>query len=449
MPIDVLMPQLSPTMTEGRLAKWTRAVGDKISAGDVIAEVETDKATMEIEASDDGIIHAIIGEVGADLPVGAPIAVLRGKDETVAADYKPTSKAKSPSAATGDAVATASGDMAVEKPASTQAHETVASVPVVSTGILPKINLAGGSVQAVPVGHVAAPGERVKASPLAKRLAGQRGVDLSGVAGTGPHGRIVADDVVKAPVGGGARAIVRRPDSVTKLTPMRKAIASRLLASKQTVPHFYLSTSVRMDRLMDMRQQMNDRLSAFGVRPSGGADAPKVKLSVNDFIVKACAMGLRDYPAANAAWNGDSVVSFGNVDISVAVSIDGGLITPVVANADQKELVKISAEVKQLAADARAGKLKPEQYEGGSFSLSNLGMYGVEDFAAIINPPQAAILAVGVTQETVLVEDGEMFPAQVMKMTLSVDHRVIDGALGAELLGAIKEYLENPITLIM
>lgn len=438
MPIDVLMPQLSPTMTEGRLAKWTRAVGDKISAGDVIAEVETDKATMEIEASDDGILHMIVGEVGADLPVGTPIAVLRGKDEAVAADYKPVSKAKSASAATGDAVATASGDMAVEKPASTQAHETVASVPVVSTGILPKINLAGGSVQAVSVGVVVAPGERVKASPLAKRLAAQRGVDLSGVPGTGPHGRIVAEDVMHAPVGGGARAIVRRPDSVAKLTPMRKAIASRLLASKQTVPHFYLSTSVRMDRLMDMRQQMNTVL-----------EAKKVKLSVNDFIVKACAMGLRNFPAANAAWNGDSVVSFGNVDISVAVAIDGGLITPVVANADQKSLVNLSAEVKQLAADARAGKLKPEQYEGGSFSLSNLGMYGVEDFSAIINPPQAAILAVGVTRETVLVEDGEMFPAQVMKMTLSVDHRVIDGALGAELLAGIKEYLENPITLIM
>lgn len=444
MPIDVLMPQLSPTMTEGRLAKWLKKEGDKISAGDVIAEVETDKATMEVEASDDGIIHQIIGQAGEDLVVGVPIAVLKKAGEEVAADYKPTSKAKS--VATGDVTPVAGGDVAIEKPASTQVHEQVQSVPVISTAVMPKINTSG---VAAPVATASHDG-RVKASPLARRMAKEKGVDLSGVAGTGPHGRVVAKDIAGAPVGGfgGSRAIVRRPDSLTKLTPMRKAIASRLLASKQTVPHFYLTANVRMDALMELREQLNAHFAAQTPQDKEGGKKP-LKLTVNDFIVKACGLGLRDYPAANAAWNGDSVVQFGNVDVSVAVAIDGGLITPIVANADQKTLQQISGEVKQLAAAAREGKLKPEQYEGGSFSLSNLGMFGVDQFNAIINPPQAAILACGKTSETVLVEDGEMFPAFVMTMTLSVDHRVIDGALGAELLGAIKRYLETPALMLV
>jgi pyruvate dehydrogenase E2 component (dihydrolipoamide acetyltransferase) len=426
MPIDVLMPQLSPTMTEGRLAKWSKAVGDKISAGDVIAEVETDKATMEVEASDDGILHAIVGEIGADLPVGAPIAVLRGKDEKVAADYKPVSKVK--------AAAPASAEASAAAPVAAVASVPVAA-PVMASAVMPKMNVTSTPVAAV-VGH----GERVKASPLARKIAEQRGVDLSGVAGTGPHGRVVAEDVTKAPVGGfgGSRAVVRKADALQKLTPMRKAIAARLTASKQTVPHFYLTADVRMDALMQVRAQLNGHL-----------EAQKVKVSVNDFIVKACGMALRDYPAANAAWNGDSVVVFGNVDISVAVSIDGGLITPIVANADQKSLVQVSGEVKQLAADARAGKLKPEQYEGGSFSLSNLGMYGVDEFSAIINPPQAAILACGAAKEQAVVTEGGIEIGSVMKMTLSVDHRVIDGALGAELLASIKKYLETPVILVM
>lgn len=436
MPIDVLMPQLSPTMTEGRLARWVKAEGDKISAGDVLAEVETDKATMEVEASDDGILHKIVGEIGTDLPVGSPIAVLRGKDEKVAADYQPTSKAKTGSQDVRVSGSQEESGTAVVEPASTQKHENVQHVATVSTGILPKINTSGAPAAA----RLAEAGERVKASPLAKRMAKDKGVDLSGVAGTGPHGRIVAEDVLKAPVGGfgGSRAVVRRSDSVVKLTPMRKAIASRLLASKQTVPHFYLTAEVRMDALMGVRTQLNGHL-----------EAQKVKVSVNDFIVKACGLALRDYPAANAAWNVDSVVQFGNVDVSVAVSIDGGLITPIVENADQKSLVQISKEVKQLAADARSGKLKPEQYEGGSFSLSNLGMYGVDEFSAIINPPQAAILACGAAKEQAIVTEGGIEIGQVMKMTLSVDHRVIDGALGAELLAAIKKYLETPVILVM
>lgn len=438
MPIDVLMPQLSPTMTEGRLAKWTKKEGDKISAGDVLAEVETDKATMEVEASDDGILHMIVGEVGADLPVGAPIAVLRGKDEKVAADYKPKSKAKSQGGqtmATGDVSPTHAGDVAVATPASTQVHETVQSVPVVSSAILPKVN--AGAAPSV-MQSAASSGGHVKASPLARRMAQQSGVDLSGVVGSGPGGRVVAEDVKHAPAGGGVRRVTRRNDEVQKLTPMRKAIASRLLASKQTVPHFYLTAEVRMDALMAVRMQLNAHL-----------ESQKVKVSVNDFIVKACGLALRDHPGANAAWNGDSIVMFGNVDISVAVAIEGGLITPIVASTDQKSLVQVSGEMKQLVADAKAGKLKPEQYEGGSFSISNLGMYGVDEFSAIINPPQAAILACGAAMEKPVVGEAGLEIGNVMKITLSVDHRVIDGALGAELLASIKHYLETPVLLVM
>lgn len=418
MPIDMLMPQLSPTMTEGRLAKWLKKEGDAIKAGDVVAEVETDKATMEVESSSDGIIHKIIGTVGVDVLVGTPIAILKKKDETVPADYVPVSKAAAKAEA--PAAASAAAPVAAAAPA-----------PVMAAAVLPTINT---SVQtAAPVTHS---GDRVKASPLARKLAKDKGVSLNAVAGSGPYGRVVAEDVMKAQTG--TRQIVRRPDAVEKLTPMRKAIANRLTASKQTVPHFYLNARVRMDDLLALRAQLN-----------GYLEAQKVKLSVNDFIVKACGLALRDFPKANAAWNGDSVVVFGNVDVSVAVSIDGGLITPIVANADQKSVVQISSEVKQLAADARAGKLKPEQYEGGSFSLSNLGMYGVDQFAAIINPPQAAILACGAAVEQPVVVDGMVDVGHVMDITLSVDHRVIDGALGAELLGAIKGYLEAPAVMLL
>ena len=415
MPIDVLMPQLSPTMSEGRLGKWLKKEGDKVSAGQVLAEVETDKATMEIEASDDGIIHKIIGKSGDDIQVGVPIAVLRGASETVAADYQPKSKAAP------KAEAPAAAPVVAAAPA-------MAAPAAVVAPVMPSFN-----VSAVGAGSSS---NRVKASPLARRMAKLQGLDLGAVSGSGPHGRIQAKDLANAV--GGARSIVRRGDSVEKVSPMRKAIAARLTQSKQTVPHFYLTANVRMDALMDVRAQLNAFL-----------EAKKQKVSVNDFIVKACALALKDFPMANAAWNGDSIVVFGNVDISVAVAIEGGLITPIVANADQKTLVQVSGEIKKLAADAKAGTLKPEQYQGGSFSVSNLGMYGVDSFSAIINPPQAAILACGKTMETVVVQDGTPGVAQVMSMTLSVDHRVIDGALGAELLAAIKGYLESPAVMLV
>jgi pyruvate dehydrogenase E2 component (dihydrolipoamide acetyltransferase) len=415
MPIDVLMPQLSPTMTEGRLARWLKKEGDSIKAGDVVAEVETDKATMEVEASDDGIIHQIIGQPGQDMPVGAPIAVLKKPNETVAADYKPASKAKL--VASGEA---APASLAPQGQPTVVSGEMKSEPPILSRpeAVMPKINVIET--------HAPVTTGRVKASPLARRLAQGKGLDLSAVAGSGPKGRVVAKDVAGAQPGG-ARAVTRKGDSLQKLSPMRKAIAAKLTASKQTVPHFYLKLRADMTRAIAMRAELNEGLAGQGV-----------KLTVNDFVVKACALALRNYPAANAAWNGDSIVQFGNVDVAVAVAIEGGLITPIVTSADHKPLPQLSAEIKQLAAQARDGKLKPGQYEGGGFSVSNLGMYGIEEFSAIINPPQAAILAVGKADEQ-----------NKLALTLSVDHRVIDGALGAELLGAIKSYLEKPSLMLV
>ncbi len=413
MPIDLLMPQLSPTMTEGRLTSWLKKEGDKISAGDVIAEVETDKATMEVEATDDGILHQIIGKAGDDIQVGVPIAILAEEGEDVKSDYKPTSKV-------------------VEKPAET-AVPAAAPAPVAMPA--PAAPVAAASA---PTPAAASGGARVKASPLAKRLAQKMGVALGSIMGSGPHGRIIKKDVQTGQRGSvGNTPIVRHADTSEKVAPMRKAIAARLTAAKQHVPHFYLTADVEMDAVLEARAQINDYTN--------------VKLTVNDFIIKACANALANNPQANAAWANDSVVTYGNVDMSVAVSIEGGLITPIVQNADQKSLMQISTEIKELATAARANSLKPEQYEGGSFTVSNLGMYGVKEFSAIINSPQAAILACGAAKAQVLADpdSGEFYAASVMSITMSVDHRVIDGALGAELLADIKAYLENPITMLV
>lgn len=404
MPIDVLMPQLSPTMTEGRLAKWTRKPGDKVSAGDVLAEVETDKATMEIEAIEDGTVHVLLAEAGADIAVGTPIAVLQKGGEKIPADYKPQGKVA----------------VKEEKAEVVAAVAPVVAAPAMAAPVAVAMPVVANVVSAAPVQG----GVRGVASPLARKLAKEKGVDVSALDGSGPRGRVVAKDVLSS---GKGRAIVRRPDAVEKLSPMRKAIAGRLTASKQTIPHFYLTRRADLRRAMQLREELNSVLAAQGV-----------KVSVNDMIIKACGLALARHPAANAAWNGDSVVLWGNVDISVAVAIEGGLITPIVQNADAKGLPQISTEMKQLAADARAGKLKPAQYEGGGFSISNLGMYGIETFSAIVNPPQAAILAVGAAQE-----DGKV------SLTLSVDHRVIDGALGAELLADIVLNLEQPTRLVL
>jgi pyruvate dehydrogenase E2 component (dihydrolipoamide acetyltransferase) len=427
MPIEILMPALSPTMTEGNLARWLVKEGDKIKSGQVIAEIETDKATMEVEAVDEGVIGKIMVPDGAQaVKVNDLIALLLedGEDKNALEGYAANSN--SPAIA-----APAKKDAA---PAA--ATSAPASAPAASTS-----------------------GEKIFASPLAKRVAEQGGVSLSGIEGTGPHGRIIKADVEeamasgsvksgKAAAKGGATALVGRnpQESIdVPLSMMRKVIATRLLESKQNVPHFYLSVDIEMDNLLNARKQLN---SAAEAALKDKDAQPAYKISVNDMIVKATAQALRDVPEANASWGGDRIIQFNNVDVSVAVAIDGGLITPIVRNADQKSLSTLSNELKDLIKRARAGKLQPEEFQGGGFSISNLGMYGIKQFNAIINPPQACILAVGATDERVVVKKGQMQVANVATLTLSSDHRVVDGAVGAVFLEALKRYLENPLAMM-
>lgn len=414
MPIDILMPQLSPTMSEGRLAGWKVKEGDVVASGDILAEVETDKATMEVEASDDGVIHKIIGQAGKDIQVGEAIAILKEEGEEVAKNYEPTS---------------AVAQVETEEESEADDEKTTTKSKVASQTVVREARLAPD------VPEVKATKGDVKISPVARKLAEVNGIDISRLVGTGPKGRIVKEDVEQSMVGSGS--VIRRGQNSKEVhAPMRKAIAKRLTESKQETPHFYLNASVNMNALLDARQQLNARANG------------QYKLTVNDFIIKACAVALRDNPDSNVSWYDDAMIRYGNVDISVAVATDGGLITPILENADQKSLVKLSNEMKDLASKARAGTLKPEEYQGGNFSLSNLGMYGVKNFSAIINPPQAAILAVGGAEERVIVKDGQTQVASVMDICLSVDHRAIDGAVGALLLKSIKENLENPIVLV-
>jgi len=427
MPIDVFMTQLSPTMTEGKIARWLKKEGDVLESGEVLAEVETDKATMEVEVVDEGILHKILTPEGSLVAVGLPIAVIAEEDEEVPADYLP---------ANGDA-----------SPA-----EEVASAPEV---VADPAAVASAPVAAAPA-PVAKTG-RIKASPLARRLAKQKGINLAAIQGTGPKGRIVKADVENASrrgisLGGAAAALTPPPvrplpqgplpyheDEFDRIenSMMRKAISRRLTESKQTVPHFYLSVDVSMDRLMDLRAQLNEA--------ANGA----FKLSVNDFIIKAVAKGLVDVPAANASWTDSHTLQHKHAHISVAVAIEGGLITPVVRFAEQKAITDISAEVKELAGRARAGELQPNEYSGGTFSISNLGMYGVKQFSAIVNPPEGAILAVGGTEERAVAENGNVIVKKMMTLTLSCDHRVVDGAVGAEFLAALKKHIECPAGLLI
>jgi pyruvate dehydrogenase E2 component (dihydrolipoamide acetyltransferase) len=425
MATHILMPALSPTMEEGTLAKWLVAEGDAVKSGQVIAEIETDKATMEFEAVDEGRIGQLLVPAGtAGVKVNAPIAVLLDEGEEAGA---------TPAAA---------------KPAA----PAVAAAPVA---------MATAPAAAAP----AKVGARVFASPLARRIATEKGIDLASLTGSGPHGRIVRDDVLgaanapakatpapmasAAPVPAAAPAQGLSAETVLKmyqgraytevpLDGMRRTIAARLTEAKQTIPHFYLRRSVRLESLMALREQLNK-----GLEPRG------VKLSVNDFIIKACAMALQAVPDANAVWAGDRVLKLKPSDVAVAVAIEGGLFTPVLKDADAKSLSALSVEMKDLAARAKARKLAPQEYQGGSFAISNLGMMGIENFDAVINPPQAAILAVGAgIKQPVVQADGSLGVATVMSMTLSVDHRVIDGALGAALLAAICTNLENPIAML-
>jgi len=430
MPIDVFMTQLSPTMTEGKIARWLKQEGDTLESGEIMAEVETDKATMEMEVVDEGVMHKILSPEGATVAVGTAIAVIAEDGEKVPADYVPENSGEAESTVTSEPQPATQAPVEKTAPAPTPAEPTLA--PVARTG-------------------------RIKASPLARRLAKQKGINLAAIQGTGPNGRIVKADIESASkrgvrLGASTAAVTPPPARPLPQGPlpyhadeyarvensmMRKAIARRLSESKQSVPHFYLSVDVAMDRLMDLRAQLNE-----------AADGA-FKLSVNDFIIKAVAKALSDVPAANASWTDTDTLMHKHAHISVAVAIEGGLITPVIRFAEQKGITDISAEVKELATRARAGELKPEEYSGGTFSISNLGMYGVKQFSAIVNPPEGAILAVGGTDERAVVENGSVVVKKMMTLTLSCDHRVVDGAVGAEFLAALKKHIETPASVLI
>ena len=433
MATNILMPALSPTMTEGTLARWLKAEGDTIKAGDVIAEIETDKATMEVEAVDEGVLGKILVADGTQgVAVNAPIAVLVAKGEAVPASAAPAPAPAAPASAPSPAAAT---------PAPATAAPAAAPAPT-----------ARGNGQD-------AGGGRQFVSPLARRMAQQAGLDLSGLTGTGPHGRIVKADVeaalhaapAAAPAPAPAMApaarapapapVITAPHRLMPNSTMRKVIARRLTEAKRDIPHFYVSMDIEIDALLKLREDLNAR------SPKDGPGA--FRLSVNDLIIKAAAVTLRRIPKVNASYTEDNVILYDDVDISVAVSIPDGLITPIVRQADRKGLAAISTEMKDLAARAKTGKLKPEEFQGGGFSISNMGMYGVSDFAAVINPPQAAILAVAAGQQRPVVKNGALAIATVMTCTLSVDHRVVDGALGAEWLAAFKAVVEDPMSLML
>ena len=439
MPINILMPALSPTMTEGTLARWLKKQGESVKAGDVIAEIETDKATMEVEAVDEGVLGKILVADGTEgVKVNAPIAILVQEGEAV-----PDSAAPAPAAA----------------PEAAKVAEQDAQAPKAATaGAATNGSTANGHDK----------GERIFVSPLAKRIAKETGVDLKSINGSGPNGRIVRADVeaaktapapaaaaaasapapVEAPAAKPAQApaptkaaAITAPHNLVPHTGMRRVIAKRLTESKQSVPHFYLTMDIELDALLKLRGELNARSAKDG--------AGSFKLSVNDMVIKAAAIALRRVPKVNASFTEEGVAFYEDVDVSVAVAIPDGLITPIIRKADQKGLATISNEMKDLGLRARAGKLKPEEFQGGGFSVSNLGMFGVKDFQAIINPPQAAILAVGAGEQRPVVKDGQLAVATVMSATLSVDHRVVDGALGAEWLQAFKAIIQEPLNLML
>ncbi|HSG33118.1 MAG TPA: pyruvate dehydrogenase complex dihydrolipoamide acetyltransferase [Sphingomonadaceae bacterium] len=424
MPIAIKMPALSPTMEEGTLSRWLVKVGDEVRAGDIMAEIETDKATMEFEAVDEGVIaHIAVAEGTENVAVGTVIATLAEEGEDPG-DVKP---------AGGGAEAPALAPAAREE---APAAKEPAPAPAVTKSAAPA---------------PAPSGERIIASPLAKRIAEQKGIDLAGVKGSGPNGRIVKADVEGVPAqagtsGGGARPMEAPayagapgeiPHEVEKLSGMRKTIARRLAESKQQIPHIYLTVDVRLDALLKLRSELNDALEPEGI-----------KLSVNDMLIKALAKALQRVPVCNVQFAGDTLLKFQRADISVAVSIPGGLITPIVVDAGSKTLSQISNEMKDLAARARDGKLAPHEYQGGTASLSNMGMFGIKQFDAVINPPQAMIMAIGAGEKRPFVVDGALSVATVMSATGSFDHRAIDGADGAQLMQAFQHLVEHPLSLV-
>ncbi|MEL6298374.1 MAG: pyruvate dehydrogenase complex dihydrolipoamide acetyltransferase [Pseudomonadota bacterium] len=456
MPINILMPALSPTMEEGKLAKWLVKEGDEVSSGAVLAEIETDKATMEVEAIDEGTVGKILVDEGAEgVKVNTPIAVLLEEGED------PSAISDSPAAAPPPASKSAAEAAKPEASSEPKANGTVPPAQAQQAAPQPEKRAASGT------------GERVFASPLARRLAKDNGLDLAQLTGSGPHGRIVKSDIETALETGagkdapgtavattGAAAAAAGPgllqampdkqvlqlyeEGTYDVVPhdgMRKVIAQRLTQSKQTVPHFYLTLDCRLDELLRSRSRMND------VAPKEGPRA--YKLSVNDFIIKALALALQDVPNANASWTDGGMLHHRHSDVGVAVAIEGGLFTPIIRHAEMKTLSEISNEMKDLAGRARNRRLAPHEYQGGTTSISNLGMFGIKEFDAVINPPHATILAVGAGIKQPVVTGDTVEVATVMSCTLSCDHRVVDGALGAELLNAFKSYIEDPVRMLV
>ncbi|MGP0094566.1 MAG: pyruvate dehydrogenase complex dihydrolipoamide acetyltransferase [Xanthobacteraceae bacterium] len=454
MPINILMPALSPTMEKGNLAKWLKKEGDPVKVGDVIAEIETDKATMEVEAIDDGVLAKIVVPEGtADVPVNNVIAVLAGEGEQ--------QKARLPDGGrNGGPVATQPA------PVTQEAAEQAPKPPGGPSALAPE------GVRTTAAARTNGPGtSRIFASPLARRLAKEAGLDLQRIEGSGPHGRIIARDIEQARSGEGLRAAPTAPsvaptlpaaptvpaladDKIRALYPegsyelvphdsIRKIIAQRLVQSKLTIPHFYLTIDCDIGKLLTAREEINS------AAPKDHDGKPGWKLSVNDFVIKALALALQRVPDANVTWTEGGMLKHKHSDVGVAVAIKGGLITPVIRSAETKPLSVISNEMKDFAARARARKLKPEEYQGGSTAVSNLGMYGIKDFAAVINPPHATILAVGAGEERAVVRKGKIEVATIMSVTLSSDHRAVDGALGAELVGAFKALIESPVLMVV
>jgi len=435
MPINILMPALSPTMEKGNLAKWLKKEGDKVASGDVLAEIETDKATMEVEAVDEGILAKIVVPEGTqDVAVNAVIAVLAGEGEDVKAAVAGAGQKAPPPKTEAKPV------NAPTQPAAAPASSPPRAAPA----------------EPAPVAH----GNRLFASPLAKRLAKESNVDITRVQGSGPHGRVIARDVEQAKSGGGLKApaaatapALATPQSDDKIRALfepgsyeviphdniRKIIARRLVEAKQTIPHFYLTVDCLIGNLLAAREEIN------ASAPKDKEGKPAWKLSVNDFVIKALALALQQVPDANVTWTEGGMLKHKHSDVGVAVSIPGGLITPIVRQAETKTLAAISNEMKDLAARARAKKLRPEEFQGGTTAVSNLGMYGIREFAAVINPPHATILAVGAGEERAIARNGKIEAAMVMTVTLSTDHRAVDGVLGAQLIGAFKALIENPV----
>jgi len=468
MSINILMPALSPTMTEGTLARWHVKEGDQVNNGDVVAEIETDKATMEVEAVEEGTVGKILVDAGTEgVKVNETIAVLleEGEDASVLD--------QAPAAAGGNGGGAPEPAGAAPAEASTSAGNGAAGAPATSGD-----TAVAEEAPPAPPAPKDTEGNRVFASPLARRIAKQSGIDLTQLSGSGPHGRIVRADVeaaieqgvgapagekpaekpAEAPAAGPAKpAAPEKPSAPAPkakeqadllgqayeevpLSQMRKTIAKRMSESKEEVPHFYLTVDIEMDELLRVRKELNARAEQRG---------EDYKLSVNDFLIRACGLALKQIPEANTAYNGSTALRFQHADISVAVAIPDGLITPVIKQAETKGLAGISREMKDLAKRARDGKLTPEEYQGGTFSLTNLGMFGVQQFHAIINPPQACILAVGKSEQRPVVKDGALSVATMMTATLSVDHRVVDGAIGARFLDAVKTLLEDPMSMLL